>query len=207
MAAPHALHVRTRYGFCLLGANGKKHGTGFMDGATGSYTLYSYCDNDHGCDVFEHDGGLVDGQCMGNAMEGTNCAPQLAVGDDGVCAYQVTTSGKSCTHYCEHKGRTCVRGSSLTGQGTCQMTEARAVDEIPEGDGCDKELDDQVCTCSMQVWRWDNETYGILMADYNTVSKAWRLRDLRALAASPATWIPRDIACAGDYRGKPCVPN
>jgi len=75
---------------------------------------------------------------------------------------------------------------------------------MAEGEGCDEALDEQVCTCSMQLWRWENETYGILERDYNTVREAWRLRDLQALAQSPSTWIPRDIACAGDYKGKKC---
>eukprot|EP00929_Paragymnodinium_shiwhaense_P065726 TRINITY_DN3292_c0_g3_i1.p1 TRINITY_DN3292_c0_g3~~TRINITY_DN3292_c0_g3_i1.p1 ORF type:complete len:788 (+),score=111.73 TRINITY_DN3292_c0_g3_i1:72-2366(+) len=190
--------------FGFWAVNGKKYGTGYMSGHTGQYTLYRYCDNEYGCDLFEHDGGVADGRCDLNSMEGTNCAPQLSVGDDGVCSYQVSSGGRSCAEYCELKGRTCVRGSALTGQGVCQMTEARPVADIPVGEGCDAPAEEQVCTCSKLLWRWDNETFGILSPDYNTVGKAWRLRDLQALGSSPATWTPRDIACRGDYRGKPC---
>jgi len=191
--------------FGFWAVNGKKYSTGYMDGHTGEYTHYSYCDNEYGCDGYEHAWDIVNGRCDQNAMEGTNCAPKQSEGANGVCSYQVQTSGKTCSSYCASKGRTCVSASRLSGQGTCQMQDARTTSDImAEGEGCDEALDEQVCTCSMQLWRWENETYGILERDYNTVREAWRLRDLQALAQSPSTWIPRDIACAGDYEGKKC---
>eukprot|EP00929_Paragymnodinium_shiwhaense_P065725 TRINITY_DN3292_c0_g2_i1.p1 TRINITY_DN3292_c0_g2~~TRINITY_DN3292_c0_g2_i1.p1 ORF type:complete len:768 (+),score=130.21 TRINITY_DN3292_c0_g2_i1:70-2304(+) len=186
------------FGFWAI--NGKKYGTGFMDPHTGHYNYYSYCDNDHGCDMYEHGWDFAHGRCDENAMEGTNCAPELSQGDKAVCSYQVPTQGQTCNAYCASKGRTCVRASSLSGPDTCSMTDERPPEEVPAGEGCDMALPEQVCTCSMQLWRWDNETFGLLEPDYNTVQKAWRIRDLHALAQSPSTWIPRDIACAGDYR-------
>eukprot|EP00929_Paragymnodinium_shiwhaense_P065727 TRINITY_DN3292_c0_g4_i1.p1 TRINITY_DN3292_c0_g4~~TRINITY_DN3292_c0_g4_i1.p1 ORF type:complete len:743 (+),score=91.01 TRINITY_DN3292_c0_g4_i1:101-2329(+) len=188
------------FGFWAI--NGKKYGTGYMDVHTGTYKHYSYCDNEHGCDADEHMWDAMNGRCDLNAMEGTNCAPELSQGSQGVCSYQVPTAGQTCNAYCASKGRTCKRASSLNGDGVCSTTaDSRSPLKVPEGEGCDVALPEQVCTCSMQLWRWDNETFGLLEPDYNTVQKAWRIRDLQALAQSPSTWVPRDIGCAGEVRG------
>merc|ERR1712070_808502 len=94
--------------FGFWAVNGKKYGTGVIDVHNGEYKHYSYCDNDHGCDSYEHAWDVMNGRCDQNAMEGTNCAPQLSQGANGMCSYQVQTAGQTCNAYCGSKGRTCV---------------------------------------------------------------------------------------------------
>lgn len=44
--------------------------------------------------------------------------------------------------------------------------------------------------------RWDDETFGVLQADYFTVRHPWKLLDLQGLMASPATWRPDARPCS-----------
>ncbi|CAJ1360660.1 unnamed protein product [Effrenium voratum] len=52
--------------------------------------------------------------------------------------------------------------------------------------------------------RWVVELYGILGPDWQTVKKAWMVRDLQALMQSPSTWLPTDIGCITDFLGHFC---
>jgi len=52
--------------------------------------------------------------------------------------------------------------------------------------------------------RWVVELFGILGPDWNTVKKAWMVRDLQALMDSPVRWIPTDIGCVRDVLGHFC---
>ncbi|CAK9072667.1 Putative alcohol dehydrogenase [Durusdinium trenchii] len=52
--------------------------------------------------------------------------------------------------------------------------------------------------------RWVVELYGILGPDWQTVKKAWLVRDLQALMDSPSRWIPTDIGCVTDFLGHFC---
>jgi len=44
--------------------------------------------------------------------------------------------------------------------------------------------------------RWDGESYGVLQEDYDTVRHPWKLLDMQALMASPATWTPDAMPCS-----------
>lgn len=52
--------------------------------------------------------------------------------------------------------------------------------------------------------RWVVELYGILGPDWQTVKKAWMVRDLQALMDSPSRWLPTDIGCVTDFLGHFC---
>lgn len=52
--------------------------------------------------------------------------------------------------------------------------------------------------------RWENETFGVLQADYWTVRYAWRMLDLQALTTSPASWRPRAEPCDRQDLGGAC---
>lgn len=44
--------------------------------------------------------------------------------------------------------------------------------------------------------RWEDEAFGLLNNDYNTVRHAWKLLDMQALLASPATYRPEVFPCS-----------
>jgi len=44
--------------------------------------------------------------------------------------------------------------------------------------------------------RWDDEAYGVLKSDYETVRHPWKLLDMQALMASPVTWRPDAKPCS-----------
>jgi len=44
--------------------------------------------------------------------------------------------------------------------------------------------------------RWVDETFGLLMPDYDTIRYPWMMLDLQALMQSPARWIPEVIPCS-----------
>eukprot|EP00933_Yihiella_yeosuensis_P004573 TRINITY_DN10893_c3_g1_i1.p1 TRINITY_DN10893_c3_g1~~TRINITY_DN10893_c3_g1_i1.p1 ORF type:complete len:664 (+),score=54.61 TRINITY_DN10893_c3_g1_i1:62-2053(+) len=48
------------------------------------------------------------------------------------------------------------------------------------------------------------ELFGILGPDWQTVKKAWVMRDLQALMESPVRWMPTDIGCLTDFLGHFC---
>lgn len=57
---------------------------------------------------------------------------------------------------------------------------------------------------SYDVPRWENESYGVLEADYWTVRATWRLMDLQVLANSPAQWRPERPPCDREVFGTAC---
>lgn len=118
------------------------------------------------------------------------------------CVNNVPTNGASCHSYCKSLNRQCVKARGSDGQ--CGLKRG-ADDEVLEADGCLQEgLANQIFVCTRQLWVWDNETFGLLERDYDTLRTAWRLRDLQALAKSPASWYPHDIGCIDDVQGHVC---
>jgi len=51
---------------------------------------------------------------------------------------------------------------------------------------------------------WENETYGLLREDYQTVRDAWKLLDLQGIMDSPAKWYPNTYPCRRDALGPRC---
>eukprot|EP00927_Polykrikos_kofoidii_P027715 TRINITY_DN24292_c0_g1_i1.p1 TRINITY_DN24292_c0_g1~~TRINITY_DN24292_c0_g1_i1.p1 ORF type:complete len:720 (-),score=76.45 TRINITY_DN24292_c0_g1_i1:328-2487(-) len=178
--------------------NGLKYGEGWLDSSTGEFVFWAGCDT------------------LKRPMEGTSCQAQLGVWAaegrddifDGVyfknlpdaCVNDVATNG-TCHDYCARLGRKCLKGSPKTN--TCVRDQAAGAALL--SDGCEEDLQDQICVCTRQLWVWDNETFGLLNADYRTLRAAWLLRDLQALAESPSSWVPRDLGCPNDIPSFDCT--
>eukprot|EP00927_Polykrikos_kofoidii_P004485 TRINITY_DN11773_c0_g2_i1.p1 TRINITY_DN11773_c0_g2~~TRINITY_DN11773_c0_g2_i1.p1 ORF type:complete len:656 (-),score=79.85 TRINITY_DN11773_c0_g2_i1:263-2230(-) len=52
--------------------------------------------------------------------------------------------------------------------------------------------------------RWEDETYGLLNADYCTLRHPWKLLDLQAIMSSPAGWTADDYPCDRSVLGNAC---
>eukprot|EP00928_Gymnodinium_smaydae_P060844 TRINITY_DN4468_c0_g1_i1.p1 TRINITY_DN4468_c0_g1~~TRINITY_DN4468_c0_g1_i1.p1 ORF type:complete len:753 (+),score=169.94 TRINITY_DN4468_c0_g1_i1:330-2261(+) len=186
--------------FAYWALNGKKYGEGYINDKTASFIFWAGCDTDV------------------RPMRGTDCSAELGdwgyAGRDDIydvmhfdyrpnaCVYQVKTRG-TCDKYCKSIGRECLKASAS--QGTCQRSPS--ADNAAEANGCLAPLDEQICVCTRQLWVWDNETFGLLGHDYRTEQEAWRIRDLQALAESPAKWYPKTVGCKRDYNGHVCLGN
>lgn len=49
-----------------------------------------------------------------------------------------------------------------------------------------------------------NDSYGVLASDYYSIQIPWRLLDLQALTASPASWVPNEGPCDRQVLGSAC---
>jgi hypothetical protein len=174
--------------FAYWALNGKKYGEGYIEARTGDFVYWSACLPP----VW--------------AMNGTDCHFEIGGGAGtwagaDTCVFNVPTKGLTCEKYCWEQHRTCVKGQQTDGGGVCSIDEN--IEPLP-ANGCLQELESQICVCSKHLWRWDNETFGLLDRDYMSVKTAWRVRDLQALAESPAARRPNDMGCLNDVHGIVC---
>lgn len=52
--------------------------------------------------------------------------------------------------------------------------------------------------------QWEEETYGLLNSDYNTIRHPWKLLDVQAIMSSPASWTADDYPCDRAVLGNAC---
>lgn len=186
--------------FAYWALNGKKYGEGFIDDKSGTFLVWA------GCDTTVHPMGGPD--CVNElgtwAQKGRKDIYDIVHWSTApdTCVNYVPTNGMSCHAYCKSLNRQCVMAHASDGQ--CKLAQS-ANAEAAEANGCSQEgLTNQICVCTRQLWVWDNETFGLLERDYDTLKTAWRIRDLQALAQSPASWYPHDIGCLDDVQGHVC---
>eukprot|EP00928_Gymnodinium_smaydae_P078880 TRINITY_DN62939_c0_g1_i1.p1 TRINITY_DN62939_c0_g1~~TRINITY_DN62939_c0_g1_i1.p1 ORF type:complete len:742 (-),score=145.04 TRINITY_DN62939_c0_g1_i1:141-2366(-) len=185
--------------FAYWALNGKKYGEGYLNDKTANFIFWAGCDTD----VRPMNGTNCEAELGTWAGEGRGYIYDVMYFDDRIdaCPYKVATKG-TCSDYCQRLGRQCIKARQ--NQGECGIVESMAP---TEADGCLEPRETQICVCTRKLWVWDNETFGLLDRDYDTLRTAWRLRDLQALGQSPSAWYPRDIGCLRDYNGHTCIDN
>eukprot|EP00929_Paragymnodinium_shiwhaense_P048907 TRINITY_DN24686_c0_g1_i2.p1 TRINITY_DN24686_c0_g1~~TRINITY_DN24686_c0_g1_i2.p1 ORF type:complete len:417 (+),score=85.03 TRINITY_DN24686_c0_g1_i2:104-1354(+) len=187
------------FGYWAL--NGIKYGEGYINDKTGFFNIWT------GCETLLRpmQGGNCEASLGTWAAEGGQYGRWDRLAQDGTpntCVYSVDSHG-TCDQYCKARGRACVKAAPFQSESdNCSLT-SPDVSSLPEN-GCSQDLSAQVCVCTKQLWVWDEETFGLLDRDYMKVKTAWRIRDLQAIAQSPASYVPREIGCVDDVIGNVC---